>query len=271
MSILGVDISEHNGSVDFVKLKSAGVKFVMIRCGYGGNYISQDDKRFKENVAKAELSEIPWGTYLYSYAKTANMAHSEADHVIRLLNGKNPQYGVWYDVEDSLISGYDIADNCVTFCEDIQKSGYYCGIYSFLSWLDGRLKDSRLDKYDKWVAQWNSTCDYQKPYGIWQYTDNLVIGGKVFDGNYAYKDYPALTKKEEETVTYERWKEFQQRYKKEQAAKEASEWAKPAVAYCKDHGIMSGDKDGNFRPQDTITRQEVAQIAMNLHKELTKE
>ena len=53
--------------------------------------------------------------------------------------------------------------------------------------------DDQLDKFDKWVAQWNDTCDYKKPYGIWQYTDKLVIGGKEFDADYAYKDYPGLT------------------------------------------------------------------------------
>ncbi len=76
---------------------------------------------------------------------------------------------------------------------------------------------------------------------------------------------------EDEAVTYEQWKEFQQRYEKEQAAKAASKWAEPAVEYCKANSLMSGDKDGKFRPQDTVTRQEVAQVAMNLHNELKKE
>lgn len=71
-------------------------------------------------------------------------------------------------------------------------------------------------------------------------------------------------------MTYEQWKAFQERYEKEQAAKPVSKWAEPAVTYCKEHGLMSGDNDGKFRPQDTITRQEVAQVAMNLHKSLTK-
>lgn len=71
---------------------------------------------------------------------------------------------------------------------------------------------------------------------------------------------------EEETVTYEQWLAFQKRYEKEKAAKAVSKWAEPAVTYCKENGIMSGDADGKFRPQDTITRQEVAQVAMMLDK-----
>ena len=73
---------------------------------------------------------------------------------------------------------------------------------------------------------------------------------------------------EEEKVTYEQWKEYQKRYEKEQAAKQTSKWAEPAVAYCMENGLMSGDKEGTFRPRAEITRQEVAQVAMNLHEKL---
>ena len=73
---------------------------------------------------------------------------------------------------------------------------------------------------------------------------------------------------DEEAVTYEQWKEYQERYEKEQAAKQTSKWAQPAVAYCMENGLMSGDKEGTFRPRAEITRQEVAQVAMNLHEKL---
>ena len=76
---------------------------------------------------------------------------------------------------------------------------------------------------------------------------------------------------EDEAVTYEQWKEFQQRYEKEQAAKAASPWAVPAVTYCKEHGLMSGDKEGTFRPQSFVTRQELAQVTMNQRKDLKDE
>ena len=68
MKQLGVDISEHNGSVDFSILQNAGVQFVILRCGFGSDYTNQDDARFKENVQKAEAAGMPWGAYLYSYA-----------------------------------------------------------------------------------------------------------------------------------------------------------------------------------------------------------
>ena len=194
----GIDISEFNGDVDIQALKGQ-VEFVIIRCGYGSDYPNQDDAQFENNVRKCQAAGIPWGTYLYSYAQNTDMARSEAAHTLRLLNGRKPPYGVWYDVEDSsLPSGTAIIDNCVAYCQVIEEAGCYCGIYSFLYWLQTQLNSPRLDPYDKWVAQWSSSLDYTKPYGMWQFTNSLVLNGKAFDGDWAYKDYPALTGGEEE-------------------------------------------------------------------------
>ena len=61
MAVKGVDISEMNGDVDFQALKNAGVRFVILRCGYGSDFTHQDDKRFAENVEKARAAGLPWG------------------------------------------------------------------------------------------------------------------------------------------------------------------------------------------------------------------
>ena len=273
MAIKGVDISEHNGSVNFSTLKNNGVEFVIIRLGYGSNYTNQDDKRFAENVKKAEAAGMPWGAYLYSYAKNTSMAKSEADHALRLLKDKTPLYGVWYDVEDPQISGVDVVATSQTFCDAMENAGYYAGIYASLSWLNGSLNSSKLDKYDKWVAQWNSSCTYKKAYGIWQYTDKLVIGGKNFDGNWAYKDYPSIIKamngeteeEDDEVLTYNQWKDYMERYEQEKAKEKVSSWAKEAVEFVQKEGLMNGDADGQFRPQSNVTRQELAAVLKNEH------
>ena len=269
MAVRGVDISEHNGSVDFPALKKAGVAFVILRMGYGGDYANQDDKRFAENVRKAKAAGLPWGAYLYSYARTADMAQSEAQHALRLLGGKKPLYGVWFDVEDAQIAQGDLISTSRTFCDALEAAGLYTGIYASVSWLTTKLDSPQLDRYDKWAAQWNSSCTYGKAYGIWQYTDKLVIGGKSFDGNYAYKDYPAIVQamrqpEEKLMLTYEQWKGYLERYQKEQANKPISDWAQAAVDFVKAQGYMSGDRDGKFRPQSPITRQELAAVLKNV-------
>lgn len=235
----GIDISEFNGDVDLAGLKGQ-IEFVIIRCGYGGDYTNQDDPQFENNVRKCEAAGIPWGTYLYSYAKDTFMAQSEAAHTLRLLKGKHPQYGVWYDVEDSTLpTGEALIDNVVTYCQAIQQAGYYCGLYSFLFWMQTRLNSPRLDPYDKWVAQWSSQLDYQKPAGMWQFTNQLVLNGKTFDGNWAYKDYPALTGGEEESdmteaevvklARAEAQKVYNENEEKYRTIASLPDWAKTAV------------------------------------------
>lgn len=266
----GVDISEWNGDVDFGALKRAGVEFVLIRCGFGSDYRDQDDSEFFENVRKAEAAGIPWGAFLYSHALDTDMARSEAQHMLRLLAGRKPAYGVWYDVEDDQQAGADLVSICEVFCKAMEAAGLYVGIYSMVAWMESKLDSPRLDKYDKWVAQVYDVCEYKKPYGIWQYSHSGVIEGKKFDMNYAYKDYPALIKsaltgeKEDEEMTDEKFAEFMERYKKRQAEKPAGKWAQANIEKVKEQGIMTGDGNGNFRPQSSITRQEVATVAANI-------
>ena len=126
-------------------------------------------------------------------------------------------------------------------------------------------------------------CQYDGPYGIWQYTDKLVIGGKAFDGNYAYKDYPAIVRgmnggdavdKEEDDMTEAQVKNIVkaeiESYFKAASKKPVSDWAADAVNSIISKGIMTGDdKDdpmGSFRPQASITRQEAAIVADNIVK-----
>ncbi len=82
----------------------------------------------------------------------------------------------------------------MSYGEAIERAGLYCGIYSMLSWLQSCLDTPQLDRFDKWVARWSDCCQCRKPYGMWQYTNKLEIDGKIFDGDYAYKDYPAIIK-----------------------------------------------------------------------------
>ncbi len=195
----GIDISEFNGDVDFNALKGA-INFAIIRCGYGSNFPSQDDAQYAANVEKCERAGIPYGVYLYSYAQNEDMAKSEAAHTLRLLAGRRPLYGVWYDVEDfTLPAGEALVGNCVTYCDAIEQAGCYCGIYSSLYWMETRLNSPRLDRFDKWVAQWDGTLNYQGNVGMWQYTNNGILNGKRFDMDRAFRDYPKIIREMEET------------------------------------------------------------------------
>ena len=202
----GADV--HGGiTVPLASLQKAGVEFLLIRCGYGGDYTDQDDSGFFRWVNACKAAGVPYGVWLYSYALTVEQAQSEAAHALRLLRKVDvPAYGVWFDMEDAdrykekrgMPSNDTLVRICDTFCSTVQAAGYYCGIYAGLSWLENQLKDPRLDRYDKWVAQWNATCDYKGDYGIWQYSGQngrvTKIDDQIVDMDLAYKDYPTLTK-----------------------------------------------------------------------------
>ena len=193
----GADISEFNGVIDFNKINK-NLDFVIIRCGFGSDFAHQDDAYFERNVTECEKLNIPYGVYLYSYADTKEKALSEAKHVLRLLKDKNPLCGVWYDVEDKIMPEDKklLSEICAIFCEEIEKSGFYAGIYANLSWFNKRFIKEKIAPYDKWVAQWNETDDMKEAHGMWQYTENGKIEGLNgdFDLNYAYKNYPEIIK-----------------------------------------------------------------------------
>lgn len=196
-----IDISKHNGNLDFNKIKASGIEGVMIRIGYG---IRHEDPMFRKNVEGCIAAGLHYGFYFYSYALNVNEANEEANYCLELLKGYAPTLPIAFDMEDAdgykrkygMPSNSTLQAICETFLSVVQKEGYYVSLYASLSWLNNQLNTPSLDIYDKWVAQWNSKCTYNKPYGMWQYTDAASIPGSSIrtDANLAYKDYPNIIK-----------------------------------------------------------------------------
>lgn len=100
MAILKViDVSYHQGVIEWEKVRKAGYHAIL-RCGYGDDLTSQDDKQWKRNADECTRLGIPFGVYIYSYAKTTAQAESEARHVLRLVKGYKLSYPVFYDLEE---------------------------------------------------------------------------------------------------------------------------------------------------------------------------
>ena len=175
----GIDVSEHQGVINWEAVKNSDVDFVIIRCGYGDNYSYQDDKQWLRNVRECERLGIPYGVYIYSYATTAAQARSEAQHVLRLLSGHNPAYPVYFDMEDNSTLGAQsqFAEFASIFCSTIEAAGYEAGVYANLYWWNTYLTDSRFSQWDRWVAQYNYQCDYQGVYAMWQSTSSGTVPG----------------------------------------------------------------------------------------------
>lgn len=205
MAVKGIDVSEFQTNVNYEEVKNDGIRFVIIRCGYGMNDKSQDDVEFMNHIKECEKLNIPFGIYLMSYANTVEKAKSEAEHILRLAKGHNPSLGLWYDVEDNNTSGKvskETLKNIInTFCNTVKNAGYYVGVYASLNWLDKKIDKQIKKDYPIWVAQYNNKCQYDGKYILWQYTSSGKvngISGKV-DMNYLY-DESILDDNEDETV-----------------------------------------------------------------------
>lgn len=105
------------------------------------------------------------------------MAMSEAQHVLRLIGGHSLTYQVYFDMEDNSTIGSDYAAIAQTFCDTIQNAGYAVGVYANLDWWDNYLTNSCFNQWHKWVARYNSTCDYNGDYAIWQYSSKGSVDG----------------------------------------------------------------------------------------------
>ncbi len=182
-----VDVSYHQGTINWEKVKAAGYHAI-IRCGYGDDLTSQDDTQWKRNANECTRLGIPFGVYIYSYAKTTAQAESEARHVLRLVKGYKLSYPVFYDLEESGTQTGAV-DRMKKFAALIEAAGYKCGVYCNKSWWDNYLS-SLGTRYPLWIARYNSTLGMKAD--MWQYSsDGSVpgISGRV-DVNYCYRDFP---------------------------------------------------------------------------------
>ena len=186
----GIDVSYANGKVDWLKVKNE-IDFAILRCGFGGDYKSQDDVQFINNLKSCEKNNVPYGVYLYSYATTPEKALSEAQHVLRLLNGKVLHLPVFYDLEESNIAALGkskILTIAKTFCDVIENAGYQTGIYANKNWFENYLTDNWYDSKVKWLAQYNNKVTYKGKYDIWQYSSSGKVNGIAgnVDMNFCY-------------------------------------------------------------------------------------
>lgn len=197
----GIDVSYHNGTVDYVKEAENSTSFVMIRLGYYNHL----DTMFWENVKAAAESGMNFGVYLYSYAYDLSEAKIEADFVLDTLSQMPEEYDefftlpVAYDMEESKLTQFSksqLTQQTVYFCDKMNYAGYTPMVYANLNWFNNYLDLSQLvDKgYKLWYANWTDNPDFsrQKQIGstgvyadIWQYQ----AGEKDengFDRNIAY-------------------------------------------------------------------------------------
>lgn len=217
MTHLGIDVSEHNGSIDWAAVSRTNVKFAIIRCGFGSDFAapnrpngSQDDYKWTKNVEGCQKNNIPFGIYLYSYAKTVDDARSEGQHVVNAikdagLNASEIQLPIFYDVEED--SQYELSNETLNsffyaFRDVLNQNGFTkVGIYSSAIWWRNKWSSVSCPAEYRWIAAWNNKGPFEYGFGdlrsggigVWQYGGGTVpgISGEV-DMNLAISDWRFL-------------------------------------------------------------------------------
>ena len=199
MTKKGIDVSHWQGTIDWNKVKKAGIEFAIIKAG-GSDAGFYTDSKWEANYKGAKAAGIPIGAYYFvgKDCVTAAAGKADAERFLQILKGKQLEYPVYMDNEAQPASAKTgITEATIAFCETMEDAGYFVGIYgSAVSGFKERMDDSKLTPYAHWVAQYSSKCTYKGDYGIWQYSSKGSVDGISgnVDLDYAYVDYPSIIK-----------------------------------------------------------------------------
>ena len=203
----GIDVSYHNGEIDWERVKAAGVDYVIIRLG--SSY--SKDPAFERNYEGAKAAGLDVGVYFYTYSLDAESAANDASLTLEWLDGRKLEYPVFYDIED--YSGADYYPSALpeetlmsmaqTYMSALVDGGYFPGLYTNNNFLYSKYNEEKvLGLYEVWYARYryNDYLDFEQSYSttysMWQYSDRGYIDGIYgdVDINLAFKDYPSMMK-----------------------------------------------------------------------------
>ncbi|MBR1553812.1 MAG: glycoside hydrolase family 25 protein [Oscillospiraceae bacterium] len=197
----GIDVSRHNGAIDWQKVRDSGLaEFAVLRAGYG-KLLSQKDSRFEEYYAQCQKYGIPVGCYWYSYAKSVAEIQTEANVFLKVIQGKKFEYPVYLDFEESsqfALGKAKCSEMAETFLKIMEQAGYFAGLYSSKSHLETYFTEEIRNRYAVWVAHYGvEKTDYSGQAGIWQKSEKGSVSGisGYVDLNECYADYPEIIRK----------------------------------------------------------------------------
>ena len=187
-SRMGVDVSHHQGKVDWNKVKAAGFDFAFIRLGYRGYGQAGSinlDKTYAENVRGAHEAGLEVGVYFFAQAINEEEAKEEAEFVIRNLEGSGIELPVVYDPESILdadartdnVSGEQFTKNTLVFCSAIEEAGYRPMVYSNMLWEAFQFDMTQVSKYPLWYADYEAQPQTPYDFVFWQYSNEGRVDG----------------------------------------------------------------------------------------------
>lgn len=184
----GIDVSYHQGEIDWKKVKADGIQFAFIRVANRFTVSGElgTDKRAYENMQGAKEAGIPFGVYIFSHAITVKEAREEADYILGKIDGYDIELPVVFDfeyypggrLEKAKLSDTERTNICLAFCKRIENAGYEPMVYANKSMLKDDLNAAAIDQsYPIWLAHYTKKTDYEGEYQYWQYTSSGSVDG----------------------------------------------------------------------------------------------
>ena len=193
----GIDVSNHNGDIDWKRVKASGIDYAIIRLGYTGysreRFSTRYDTAFEYNISGARAAGLPVGVYWYSQAVNTSEARQEAQKLLAKLRSYSIDLPVFYDYEfagvgdrgrldyawsSGAVNKATLTANAEAFCNEIQSAGYDAGVYASKSFLENQIDGASLGrKYNIWLAHYNNRTPYVGNYYMWQYSSKGRVGG----------------------------------------------------------------------------------------------
>ncbi len=210
----GIDVSYHNGTIDWEKAKADGVEFAIIRVAYRGyeNGKLKVDTQAYNNMKNANAAGVPIGVYIFSQAVSAKEAKQEADFIVKNIKGYKIDLPVVLDFEyvatgvgrlyKAKLSKSAGTSVCNAFCNRVKALGYTPMVYASKSMYEDKTYAADISQsYPIWMAHYNNSTSYEGEYEYWQYTSKGKVDGiktkdnPYTDLNYRYYNTLRITKR----------------------------------------------------------------------------
>lgn len=198
----GIDVSRHQGDIDWEKVAADGVEFVIIKVGargWGEEGNLLPDPRFEEYIAGASAAGLKIGVYFYTQAITEEEALEEVNMVLEAVKGYELAYPIVYDVEKTAdkrgrmnkLSVEERTKMAQIFIEKVKEAGYTPMIYANMEMWSVLIDMAAFEDVEKWFAYYEPSLYFPYEYAIWQYSDTGTVDGisEKVDMNISFREW----------------------------------------------------------------------------------
>ena len=226
-----IDVSQHQGKIDFSKVKNSGIEKAILRVGWIGNKNNHTkDSYFDRNYIDCKNNDIKVGIYIYNYCNSVEKVIEGANYIYNIIKDLKIDLPIFIDMEDSQISNLskkELTDIAINFCNFFKVKGYKVGVYANKFWFENKLDINRLLDYKIWWAEINGKSSHTSKYKVdlWQYTFKGKVSGISGNVDISYcmcnceeKEISNINKKSNEEIANEviqgKWGNGEERQKR---------------------------------------------------------